>query len=118
MQTDACNYGLGAVLWQEQTDPETNEPKWYIVDMWSKQMPQNLRHCHSMIHEAYAIVAACEYWQFHLIKRQFIVSTDNQPVANIFGRKWFDLSYITQKQLLRLRSKYQCLHLNHIMSKD
>ena len=105
LQTDACNYGIGAVLWQKQFVKKENKQKWVIVDMWSKIMPQQLRHCHSMVHEAYAIVAACEHWQFYLLKRKFIVSTDNQPVANIFARKWRELSFITQKQLVRLRSK-------------
>ena len=105
LQTDACNYGIGAVLWQKQFDKKKNQQRWKVVDMWSKQMPPQLRHCHSMVHEAYAIVAACEHWQFHLLKRRFIVSTDNQPVANIFKSTWKDLSFITQKQLIRLRSK-------------
>ena len=104
LQTDACNYGLGAVLWQLQLQKD-NQERWVIVDMWSKTMPGQLRHCHSMIHEAYAIVAACEHWQFYLIKRKFIVSTDNAPVAAIFGILWKELSPITQRQLLRLRNK-------------
>ena len=105
LQTDACNYGIGGVLWQSQIDQTTGKSKWVIVDMWSKIMPTQLRHCHSMVHEAYGIVACMEHWQFHLMKRKFIISTDNEPVANIFGRKWKDLSYITQQQLVRLRNK-------------
>ena len=105
LQTDACNYGVGAVLWQQHYDEKLKENKWKIIDMWSKTMPQQLRHCHSMVHEAYAITAAIEHWQFYLIKSDFIVSTDNLPVANLFGRFWKYLNPITQKQLMRLRSK-------------
>ena len=104
VQTDACNFGVGAVLFQKQQPPGAKEEKWVIVDMWSKMIPRSLRHCHSMVHEAYAIVGACEYWQFQLMKRKFIVSTDNTPIANLFNKKkWYHLSSITQKQLLRLR---------------
>ena len=104
IQTDACNFGVGAVLFQKQRPLNEKEEKWVIVDMWSKMIPKALRHCHSMVHEAYAIVGACEYWQFQLMKRKFKVSTDNSPVANIFNKqKWYHLSSITQKQLLRLR---------------
>ena len=116
VQTDACNYGIGAVLWQSQYDEDTNEEKWVIVDMWSKLMPIQLRHSHPMIHEAYAIASAVEHWQFYLIKRRFIISTDNLPVATIFGEFWKDLNPITQKQLIRLRTKLSmfCFNSYHV----
>ena len=102
---DACNYGVGASLYQEQEDPDTGQFNWVLVDLWSKVMPTQLRHCHSMVHEAYALVSACEHWQFHLIRNQFLLTTDNMAVANIFGKDWKVLSPTTQKQLIRLRSK-------------
>ena len=105
LKTDACNYGVGAVLYQLQKDPNTDEERWVIVDMWSKTMPVQLRHCHSMVHEAYALVHAMEHWQFYLLKRKFKLSTDNNPVANIFAHKYRDINPITQRQLLRLRNK-------------
>ena len=104
IQTDACNYGVGAVLLQKQIPYKEKKTKWVIVDMWSRTIPRSLRHCHSMVHEAYAIVGAIEYWEFELLKRRFIISTDNNPIANIFQKeKWYRLSAITQRQLLRLR---------------
>ena len=105
VKTDACNYGIGAVLYQKQKHPETGEERWVIVDMWSKVIPKQLRHCHSMIHEAYAVVHALEHWQFYLMKRKFTLATDNNPVANIFTHKYRDINPITQRQLLRLRNK-------------
>ena len=105
LKTDACNYGIGAVLYQQQKDKSTGDDRWVIVDMWSKTMPTQLRHCHSMVHEAYAIVHAMEHWQFYLMKKQFKLSTDNNPVAHIFTHKYRDINPITQRQLLRLRSK-------------
>jgi len=102
---DACNYGIGASLYQEQENPDTGRIEWVLIDLWSKVMPTQLRHCHSMVHEAYAVVSACEHWQFYLIRNQFKLTTDNMAVANIFGQDWKVLSPITQKQLIRLRSK-------------
>ena len=115
IKTDACNYGVGAVLYQKQTD-STGKLVWRIIDMWSKVMPQSLRHCHSMIHEAFALVSACEHWQFHLLKRKFTIATDNSPVAQIFGAQWKELKPITQRQLIRLRSKLSmfCFDAFHV----
>ena len=102
--TDACNYGIGAALYQDHSG-EGQPVDWKLIDLWSKAMPTQLRHCHSMIHEAYGVVSACEHWQFYLIRARFILSTDSMNVARIFGQSWKDLSPITQKQLIRLRSK-------------
>ena len=103
VKCDACNYGTGMVLYQQQVDPETNKQRWVIIDMYSKVMPQQMRHSHSMVHEALAIVQALQHWQFHLIKREFIITTDNQPIASLFVPRFRELDTITQKQLLRLR---------------
>ena len=102
---DACNYGIGASLYQDHSILEGSEPDWKLIDLWSKVMPTQLRHCHSMIHEAYSVVAACEHWQFFLIRNRFILATDNIAVARIFGESWKDLSPISQKQIIRIRSK-------------
>ena len=103
VKCDACNYGTGMVLYQQQVDPKTNKQRWVIIDMYSKVMPQQMRHSHSMVHEALAIVQALQHWQFHLIKREFIITTDNQPIASLFVPRFRELDTITQKQLLRLR---------------
>ena len=103
VKTDACNYGTGAVLYQQQTDQQSGKKRWVIIDMFSKVMPQQMRHSHSMVHEALAIVQALQHWQFHLIKREFIIATDNKPIASLFVPRFRDLDTITQKQLLRLR---------------
>ena len=113
---DACNYGLGAALWQLQKDLKTDAFNWVLCDLWSKILPKQLRHCHSMVHEAYGVTSAMEHWQFYLICRKFIVSTDNMPVANIFGELWKELSPMTHKQLLRLRTRVSsfCFNSYHV----
>ena len=105
VKIDACNYGIGAVLYQKQYDKKSNKTDWVIVDMWSRMIPQQLRHCHSMVHEAYAIVNACQHWAFHLLKRKLKISTDNRPVATLFTPEAHDIDPITKRQLLRLRVK-------------
>ena len=107
IKTDACNYGAGAVLYQKQIDMKRsthNNKKyhWVICDMWSKAIPTNMRHCHSMVHEAWAIVKACEHWNFQLMKRKFLISTDNRPIANLFTQEWKYLNPTTQKTIKRL----------------
>ena len=105
LQTDACNYGIGGVLWQRQINPTDNNYKWYIIDMHSKVVPKGLRKCNAMILEAYAIAVCCEHWSFHLRGREFIISTDNMPIANVFGKKWKELTTSTQKTLESFRSR-------------
>ena len=109
LKVDACNYGVGAELYQDQSG-EGQEPDWKLIDLWSKVMPTQLRHCHSMVHEAYSVASAFEHWQFYLIRAKFILCTDNMAVANIFGEYWKDLCIITQKQLLRIRSRLSCFN--------
>ena len=82
-----------------------NEMKWYMVDIWSKVMPKQLRHAHSIIQEGYGAVASMEHWQFYLLRKEFDFSTDNMPVAAIFGDAYKVLGSSSQKQLLRLTSR-------------
>ena len=105
IKCDACDYGTGAVLYQRQMI--RNQLKWVIIDMFSKMTPQSLRHAHSMFHEARVIVQACHQWHYHLLKRKFVVVTDNYPISEIFKEKFRELSQTTQKQLLRLRLAIQ-----------
>ena len=105
LQTDACNYGIGGVLWQRQINPTTNNYQWNIIDMHSKVVPKSLRKCNTMILEAYAIAVCCEHWSFYLRGREFIISTDNMPIANVFGKKWKELKTSTQKTLENFRSR-------------
>ena len=103
LTVDACTYGIGACLYQRQVIDGIE--KWVLCDMWSKTMPKALRHAHSIIQEGYACVAAMEHWQFYLMRREFDLSTDNMPIARIFGKEWKVLSPTSQRQLLRLRAR-------------
>ena len=73
--------------------------------MWSKILPKDLRSSHSITQEGYAIVAAVEHWQFYMIKRHFIISTDNMPVAHLMSRKIKELKMQKQRQITRLLTR-------------
>ena len=104
IKTDASKYGIGAVLYQLQFDVHKQKWKWFIIDMHSAIIKEDLRKSHSMVHEALAIVKACEHWQFHLLKRQFKISCDNRPIVHIFDEnQTFDPT--TRQQLGRLRTQ-------------
>ena len=104
IKTDASKYGIGAVLYQYQYDAQLQTWRWRIIDMYSAIIKQDLRKAHSMVHEALAIVKACEHWQFHLMKRKFKISCDNNPIVHIFdGSRKFDPT--TRQQLGRLRTQ-------------
>ena len=97
IKCDASRDAVGAVLYQWQ------HGEWVIIDMHSELNPEGIRNAHSMVHEARAIVIACQYWQFLLLKGHFIMYSDNQPVVRLFTGDYRELSEITQRQLLRLR---------------
>ena len=127
IKTDACITGIGAVLYQKQKISDESDEKqqvseesdeitqendenedesgyhWVIVDMYSKQMPQDYRKSHSSVHEALAVVCAFQHWQHYLIKRKFTIYTDNRPVSLVFTEDYEQLNPITQSQLIRLR---------------
>ena len=110
VKTDACNYGVGAVLYQQQFDEQRGTKQWKIIDMWSMQMPKDSRGQHSMVHEAIAVVHALAHWQFDLIRNKFILALDNDPIANIFAQPWRNMNDSTQRLLARLRTKCNMFH--------
>ena len=112
IKTDASKYGLGAVLYQRQFEPKTNKWRWVIIDMYSAVIKEDLRKSHSMTQEALAIVRACEHWQFHLIKRKFLISCDNKPIVHIFDENNPDYSATTRVQLARLRTQLNGYHFD------
>ena len=103
VKTDACLTGIGAVLYQQQYNPKIRKKEWIIVDMFHQMMPKDLRKAHSTVHEAYAVVQALQHWQMFLMKRKFILFTDNRPVAIVFTENYEKLNQLTQSQLIRLR---------------
>ena len=104
VKTDACNYGIGGVLYQWQWDEKLQRDRWFIIDMWSTMVPERLRKTGPIILEAYALTKTCEHWQFHLIKRKFKVACDNSTVVRVFDPNTAtELDQIAKNQLARLK---------------
>ena len=104
IKTDASNYGYGAVLYQQQWDPIDKKYKWRIIDMFSNIIAEDMRDETPMVKEAYAVVKACEHWQFYLLKKPFRIACDNNPVVRLFCNIDKSLSKISQSKLARLRA--------------
>ena len=102
IKPDACNYGIGSVLYQLQWDNKLNKNIWRIIDMFSQIIPKSMRMAHTSVHEGYAIGKSCQHWVFHLLKRPFLITTDHKPLLKLFD-DLSDLTDITRKQLLRIR---------------
>ena len=101
MKSDACPYGVGSVLYQEQYNKEIKKWEWVIIDMFSKVIPKSLRSAHCSIHEGLALVWPSRHWVHHLLRAPFVISTDHKPLLSIF-EPTKDLTDITKKQLYRL----------------
>ena len=81
LETDASNYGLGAVLSQQ------HDKTWRPIAYWSKHPNQTERNYSTIEREAYAIVLAVEHFCSFLYGKRFIVSTDHQPLKWLISLK-------------------------------
>ena len=78
LDTDACNYAVGAVLSQEQDD--AIRP----VAYFSKHLSPAQKNYATTEKELLAIVLAVEYFSQYLWGREFTVNTDHQPLQWLF----------------------------------
>ena len=76
LQTDASDKGLGAVL--SQIDKTGNEK---AVEFLSKKLLPREQAYSTIEKECLAIVWACKYLRHYLFGRNFIISTDHQPLT-------------------------------------
>ena len=74
LETDACDYGIGAVLSQEQ-DGQARP-----IEYFSKHLNKAQRNYSASEKELYAIFAAIEHFKQYLFGREFTVVSDNQPL--------------------------------------
>ena len=84
VETDACDYQLGAVLTQQ--DQEGN---WRPVEYWSRRLTPaeyNQRQTPTYL-EAIAIFEATTRWRHFLISRPFEVVSDHQALVSLPTRK-------------------------------
>ena len=81
--TDACEYGIGAVLSQE----ETKSKKWRPVSYFSKHLSKTERNYSTAERELLAIVRGVEHNRQFLYGTRFTVVTDHQPLQWLMSHK-------------------------------
>ena len=81
VETDACNYGVGAVLSQEK------EKSWRPVAYFSKHLAKVERNYSTTEKELYAIVLSVEHFKQFLYGVEFTVITDHQPLKYLWSIK-------------------------------
>jgi hypothetical protein len=81
VETDACNYGVGAVLSQ------LKELDWLPVAYFSRHLSKVERNYSTTEKELYAIVLAVEHFKQFLYGIEFKVITDHQPLKYLFSIK-------------------------------
>ena len=77
--TDACDYGVGAVLAQNQDVPGLGTTEVVIAYM-SRHLLERERHWATVEKEAFAIIQACKTFFPYLYGRTFTVVTDHKPL--------------------------------------
>ncbi|GBG60679.1 hypothetical protein CBR_g12415 [Chara braunii] len=91
--TDANQYGIGAVLAQQ------NGPKLRPVEYMSKKMPSQKLAKSTYEKELYAVYKALTHWRHYLLGRFFILRTDHQtlrwmrtqPVLSDALKRWIEV---------------------------
>ena len=82
VQTDACDYGMGAVL--VQCDEEGVERP---VAYWSKAFSPAEKNYSTTEQEALAVVSAIKHWRVFVAGSHFVVQTDHAALKYIFTTK-------------------------------
>ena len=80
LDTDACNYGVGAAL-EQPTSLDSKECK--PVAYYSKHLSETQQRYSTTERELLAVVLACEHFRQMLYGVQFQVVTDHQPLNSI-----------------------------------
>jgi transposase InsO family protein len=85
LQTDASNFGIGAVLYQmkEVGSGKEKEARKFPVGFFSKTLTDHALNWGPNEKEAFAIVAAVKHWSHLLSGRKFLVQTDHKNLQYI-----------------------------------
>jgi transposase InsO family protein len=81
LETDASDYGLGAILSQ------CRDELWRPLHFWSKHLTKSQRNYSVIQKEALAIVLAVRQFRVYLLGRQFLIFTDHRPLKWLMSMK-------------------------------
>jgi len=82
LDTDACDYGVGASLEQPSID---NKEQWKPVAFFSKHLSETQQKYSTSERELLAIVLSCEHFRKLLYGVQFHVYTDHKPLKALLA---------------------------------
>lgn len=83
IETDASDYGIGAVMYQIQKDPETGIINKLPIEFISKSLTPQQYRWNTTEKECYAIVFALKKWQEILIDKPFTLRSDHENLQYI-----------------------------------
>ena len=89
LETDACNYGVGAVLSQKR------DKKYQPVAYWSRHLNKVQQNYSTIEKDALAIVMAVKHFRVYLYGQKFVIATDHQAL------KWLAEMKDPQSRLAR-----------------
>ena len=89
LETDDCNYGVGAVLSQKR------EKRYQPVAYWSRHLNKAQQNYSTIEKEALAIVMAVKHFRVYLYGQKFVIATDHQAL------KWLNEMREPQPRLAR-----------------
>ena len=85
IEVDASREGLGAVIKQTQEDGILHP-----IEYFSKKLTPNQTKKEIIYLECLAIKEAILYWQYYLIGKEFIVTSDHKPLLNLRSKSRTD----------------------------
>ena len=84
LQTDACDYGIGAFLFQIiEGEENINYNNIKTIGFFSKALSKHQLNWSTIEKEAYAIIASIKYWDYLLSGRNFLLQTDHKNLIYI-----------------------------------
>ena len=110
--SDASKDGLGACLYQKQSDGE-----WKLVFCASRATTETERNYAPIEREALGATWACDTFANFLIGLKFTIETDHKPLISLLGKK--DLNELPPRiQRFRIRLMRYSYKIVHIPGKD
>ena len=111
LAVDACNYGLGAAIFQETVKG------WQPVAYASKSLTDTERRYAIIEKEALAVTYGCEKFAQYLIGRKFEIQTDHRPLLACLQTKRLD-QLTPRLQRLKLRLSRFDYHITYVPGKE